>query len=130
MGIQPDFIVGRATRDIDDKRKEKVAYYCNMKQEDVISNPDMDSIYQIPLKFHEQNFDQKVLKKLSLPYKHKTLKSWHQLIDNIFDDKKDKATVAIIAKYITTGDYELKDSYASLIESLKHASWANKLDLK
>ena len=130
MGIQPDFIVGRAIQDIDDKRKEKVAYYCNMKQEDVISNPDMDSIYQIPLKFHEQNFDQKVLKKLSLPYKHKTLKSWHQLIDNIFDDKKDKATVAIIAKYITTGDYELKDSYASLIESLKHASWANKLDLK
>ena len=130
MGIQPDFIVGRATRDIDDKRKEKVAYYCNMKQEDVISNPDMDSIYQIPLKFHEQNFDQKVLKKLSLPHKHKALKSWHQLIDNIFDDKKDKATVAIIAKYITTGDYELKDSYASLIESLKHASWANKLDLK
>jgi CTP synthase len=129
MGIQPDFIVGRATDEIDDKRKEKVAYYCNMKQEDVISNPDVDSIYQIPLVFHKQQFDQKVLKKLNLPYKATSLKSWHKLVDNIFAKKKHQAKVAIIAKYIATGDYELKDSYTSLIEALEHASWANDLDL-
>jgi CTP synthase len=129
MGIQPDFIVGRATDEIDDKRKEKVAYYCNMKQEDVISNPDVDSIYQIPLVFHKQQFDQKVLKKLNLPYKTTSLKSWHKLVDNIFAKKKHQAKVAIIAKYIATGDYELKDSYTSLIEALEHASWANDLDL-
>jgi CTP synthase len=129
MGIQPDFIVGRATDEIDDKRKEKVAYYCNMKQEDVISNPDVDSIYQIPLVFHKQQFDQKVLKKLNLPHKATSLKSWRKLVDNIFAEKNHQAKVAIIAKYIATGDYELKDSYTSLIEALEHASWANDLEL-
>lgn len=59
MGIQPDFIVGRAKQPIDEKRKEKVAYYCNIHQDDVISNPDLNSIYGLPLVFHEQNFDQK-----------------------------------------------------------------------
>ncbi len=129
MGIQPDFIVGRATDEIDDKRKEKVAYYCNMKQEDVISNPDVDSIYQIPLVFHKQQFDQKVLKKLDLPHKATGLKSWRKLVDNIFAKKKHQTKVAIIAKYIATGDYELKDSYTSLIEALEHAGWANDLEL-
>ncbi len=129
MGIQPDFIVGRARREIDDKRKEKVAYYCNMSQEDVISNPDMDSIYQIPLIFHEQQFDQKVLQKLKLDHKQIKLKSWQKLVDNIFSEKKHSAKVAIIAKYIATGDYELKDSYTSLIEALNHASWHNEVNL-
>ncbi len=130
MGIQPDFIVGRARHEIDDKRKEKVAYYCNMSQEDVISNPDMDSIYQIPLVFHEQQFDHKVLKKLNLTSKKTGLKSWKKLVDNIFSQKKETVNIAIIAKYIATGDYELKDSYTSLIESLKHASWHHQLELK
>ncbi len=130
MGIQPDFIVGRARRKIDDKRKEKVAYYCNMAKEDVISNPDMDSIYQIPLLFHEQNFDKKVLAKLNLPSKKTKLTEWNKLVKNIFSDKKSQVKVGIIAKYIATGDYELKDSYTSLIESLKHSAWENDLDLE
>lgn len=129
MGIQPDFIVGRARLPIDDKRKEKVAYYCNMRQEEVISNPDMDSIYEIPLVFHEQGFDQKVLEKLNLKHKQTQLKDWKKMVKNIFSDKKHKAKVAIIAKYIATGDFELKDSYTSLIEALDHASWENDLDL-
>ncbi|MBD3250635.1 MAG: CTP synthase [Candidatus Pacebacteria bacterium] len=123
MGIQPDFLVGRARREIDDKRKEKVAYYCNMSQEDVISNPDKNSIYQIPLVFHDQEFDKKVLKKLHLPYKKTSLKKWRALVESIFSDKKQKVKIAIIAKYISTGDYELKDSYTSLIEALEHAGW-------
>ncbi len=130
MGIQPDFIVGRAQMPIDDKRKEKVAYYCNLKKENVISNPDMDSIYEIPLVFHEQDFDQKVLEKLNLKHKKTQLTDWKKMVKNIFDDKKHKAKVAIIAKYIATGDFELKDSYTSLIEALDHSSWANDLDLE
>ncbi len=129
MGIQPDFIIGRAKLPIDDKRKEKVAYYCNMSKEDVISNPDVDSIYQIPLVFHDQSFGQRVLEDLDLPHKEIKLKSWNKLVDNIFADKKEHAKVAIVAKYIATGDYELKDSYTSLIEALNHASWDQKLDL-
>jgi CTP synthase len=129
MGIQPNFIVGRARREIDDKRKEKVAYYCNIDQQNVISNPDMDSIYQIPLVFHEQNFDRKVLSELKLKHKQTKLKSWKKLVKNIFADKKDQLSIAIIAKYIATGDYELKDSYTSLIEALNHAGWSHKLGL-
>lgn len=129
MGIQPDFIVGRAELPIDDKRKEKTAYYCNVNKDDVISNPDSKSIYQIPLIFHEQEFDRKVLEKLGLPYKTNKLTAWRELVDRIFAKKAQKVTIAIIAKYIATGDYELKDSYTSLIESLHHASWHNQVDL-
>lgn len=130
MGIQPDFVVGRAELEIDEKRKEKVAYYCNLNKEDVISNPDASSIYQIPLIFEKQQFDQKVLRKLNLPLKTVDLKPWRALVDVIGKKKKHQVTIAIIAKYIATGDYELKDSYHSLIEALMHASWHNDTELK
>jgi len=129
MGIQPDFIVGRAVNKIDDKRKEKVAYHCNLDKENVISNPDSETIYQIPLVFHEQEFDRKVLKKLNLPSKKIKLNSWKKLVDSILCEKKKKVNIAIIAKYISTGDYELKDSYHSLVESLHHSSWHHKIDI-
>lgn len=123
MGIQPDFIVGRAELPIDDKRKEKVAYYCNLSQEDVISNPDLASIYELPLVFKEQDFDLKVMNKLGISNGKINLKGWEHLVKTIHNPKKSDFTIAIIAKYIATGDYELTDSYVSLIESLKHASW-------
>jgi CTP synthase len=129
MGIQPDFVVGRAELPIDDKRKEKVAFYCNLDKEEVISNPDMDSIYALPLLFHEQQFDKKVLAKLNLETRKPRLVEWKQLVDHIRAPKQKSVTIAIIAKYIATGDYELTDSYASLIESLHHASWHHKYEL-
>jgi CTP synthase len=129
MGIQPDFIVGRAEAMIDDKRKEKVAYYCNLSKEDVISNPDMPSIYQLPLIFHDQAFDRKVLSKLGLPAKQPNLTNWKKLVSTILTDHKKTLAIGIIAKYIATGDYELKDSYASLVESLQHAGWNQKVNL-
>lgn len=130
MGIQPDFIVGRAEQEIDDLRKEKIAYYCNMAQDDVISNPDMESIYQVPLIFEAQKFDQKVLTKLNLPQEKAHLKPWRQLVEKILKEKSQIVTMAIVAKYIATGDFELKDSYQSLIESLEHASWHQDVELK
>lgn len=129
MGIQPDFIVGRAEQAIDDKRKEKVAFYCNLDKEDVISNPDCDSIYELPLLFKEQNFDVKVLNKLHLPVGKGDIGSWRKLVERIKAPKKSELSIAIIAKYIATGDYELTDSYVSLIEALKHASWHQELGL-
>ncbi len=130
MGIQPDFIVGRAALEIDDKRKEKVAFYCNLRKEDIIANPDKESIYEIPLVFKRQNFDKKVLAKLGLKAKDTKLTAWNKLVNKIFASKKKQVKVAIIAKYIATGDYELKDSYTSLIEALQHASWQLSYDLK
>ena len=130
MGIQPDIVVGRAELMIDDKRKEKVAYYCNLSKEDVISNPDCDTIYDIPLVFAEQKFDEIVLNKLKLPVKRGNLKEWRELVKKIKSVKAKEVRVAIIAKYLATGDYELQDSYVSLIESLRFSAWHNDLELK
>lgn len=125
MGIQPDFIVGRAEQTIDDKRKEKVAYYCNMDKNHVISNPDCSTVYELPLVFAEQKFDELVLEKLGLPIGTSDLTSWNTLVEKIRTPQSKSVTIAIIAKYIATGDYELKDSYVSLMESLNFASWHN-----
>ncbi len=122
MGIQPDFIVGRGELPIDDKRKEKVAFYSNMSKEDVISNPDCDSIYELPPILAEQKFDEKVLIKLGLPVNKSDLTQWNDFVKKFKAKKKNDIKIAIIAKYLSTGDYELTDSYVSLIESLKFAS--------
>lgn len=130
MGIQPDFIVGRGATYIDDKRKEKVAYFCNMETEEIISNPDCQSIYEIPIIFHRQDFGRKVLKKLNLQSKKIVLHEWQKMVKNIYAKKDKQIKIGIIAKYIKSGDFELKDSYTSLLESIDHASWAEQLDVK
>lgn len=123
MGIQPDFVVGRAASAIDDKRKEKVAFYCNLDKADVISNPDLPSIYQLPLTFHEQEFDVRVLEKLNLPVNRIDIAPWKKLVDRIDGPFNQTIKVGIVAKYIATGEFELQDSYHSLLEAIKHASW-------
>ncbi|MCA9369551.1 MAG: CTP synthase [Pseudomonadales bacterium] len=130
MGIQPDFIVGRGEHYIDDKRKEKVAYYCNIDAADVISNPDLETIYHVPLVLADQQFDEKVLKKVGLEAQRSTLKPWRDFVDSISTPKKETVTIAIIAKYIATGEFELKDSYVSLLESLSFAGWHQSLDVQ
>lgn len=122
MGIQPDFIVGRGELPIDDKRKEKVAFFCNMSKEDVISNPDCESIYEVPPILAEQDFDGKVLRKLGLDERKQDLTAWNNFLKKLKAERKHSVKIAIIAKYLSTGDYELTDSYVSLIESLKFAS--------
>ncbi len=122
MGIQPDFIVGRGELPIDDKRKEKVAFFCNMSKEDVISNPDCDSVYEVPPILAEQDFDGKVLRKLHLPERKQDLSEWNDFLKKLKSEKKHSVKIAIIAKYLSTGDYELTDSYVSLLESLKFAA--------
>lgn len=129
MGIQPDFIVGRASEYIDEKRKQKVAFYCNLPEDHVISNPDLASVYELPLVFNDQQFAEKVLQVLELPSKTTKLQKWQDLVKTIHTTHKKSISVAIIAKYLATGDYELEDSYKSLLESLKHAAWHNKLNL-
>ena len=130
MGIQPDFIVGRGELIIDDKRKEKVAFYSNMSKDDVISNPDCDSIYELPPILAEQKFDEKVLIKLGLPVNKADLTQWNDFVKKFKAIKKNNVKIAIIAKYLSTGDYELTDSYVSLIESLKFASSYTDINMK
>jgi CTP synthase len=127
MGIQPDFLVGRAATLIDNKRKEKVAFYCNLDKEDVISNPDLPSIYNLPLTFYEQEFDTRVLVKLGLDPGRINIAPWRELVAKIDAVHINTVKIGIIAKYIATGEFELMDSYHSLLEALKHASWQEEL---
>ena len=122
MGIQPDFIVGRGEYMIDEKRKEKVAFYSNMSKEDIISNPDLGSIYEVPPVLAAQGFDTKVLNKLNLPENSSDLSEWNDFVTKLNSEKNHSVTIAIIAKYLSTGDFELKDSYVSLLESLNFAA--------
>ena len=128
MGIQPDFIVARSEKIIDEKRKEKLGVFCNLAQEDIISNPDLESVYELPAHFEEQNLSLKILKKLSLRPKTETgdLKKWYKFVEYKKESKK-VVRIAMVGKYFATGDYKLTDSYISVIEAIKQAAWTLKL---
>lgn len=122
MSIQPDFLVARTEADLDERRRDRLALFCNMHGEDVIVNRDLASIYQVPLNFHEQGFDRKVLAKLGLPDKESDLTAWSNFVNLALTKKDKKIKLAIVGKYFKTGDYNLKDSYHALFEALDHAS--------
>jgi len=124
-GIQPDIIVARAERPLDEKRKEKIAVFCSVRKEDVISAPDVESIYDVPLNFEKDHLSDILLKKLSLKAKKQngTLKEWEKAVKRIHSATH-KVHIGIVGKYFKTGDFVLSDAYISVIEALKHAGCA------
>lgn len=124
MGIQPDFIVARAEKPMDDRRRERFALFCNVDSEHVIDSTDMPSPYEIPLSFAQQKFDEKILALFSLPLNKLEIEAWSNMVKTIHTKKERKATIAIVGKYFATGEYQLRDSYAALLDSIDHASWA------
>ena len=129
MGIEPDIIVGRAEVLIDDRRKERVALFCNVDKKAVLSNPDVPSIYEVPVILDAQNAGELILEKLGMPTGKKDLAEWRKLIRQI-KSVKAEVNIAVVGKYFGTGKFELADSYVSVIESIKHAAWANKVNAK
>lgn len=123
MGIQPDFIVTRAEKNIDERRRARFALFCNVESENVINDPDMESPYEIPIVFAEQKFDEKILTMLGLPLNSLDLRAWQEMVDAIKVKKQKQITIAIVGKYFATGEYQLRDSYAALIDAIDHASW-------
>ncbi|MCK4332675.1 MAG: CTP synthase, partial [Thermoplasmatales archaeon] len=126
IGIQPDFIVTRSDDPLDDVRREKIAMFCNIREEDVISNSDVDNIYRVPLLFEEQLLCKKILHKLNLKKDHNDLKTWKNFITKIKKFDK-KVEIGIVGKYFDIGSSQLSDSYISVIEAVKHAAWNNNL---
>ena len=121
MGIQPDFLVARSEHGLDERRIERLALFCNLRAEDIISNPDLDCVYKLPVYFEDQNFGEKILKALHLKNRNgKGMGEWKKFVDKINSDRKE-VKIAIVGKYFTTGDYQLSDSYLCVIEALKHA---------
>lgn len=125
LGIAPDIIVGRSRLPIDKRRKERIALFCNVSGDEVISNPDVGTIYRVPLILASQEIGEKLLVKLGLPSRKKDLGGWKNLVSNIENAKRD-LKIAVVGKYFTTGDFQLEDVYVSVIEAIKHAAWAKK----
>lgn len=125
-GIQPDFIFGRSSRPLDDVRKQKVSVFCNVAVQDVISAPDISSIYEVPLNFEKDNLAKRILAKTSMKPRRKNTKGWNKMVLNIKSSVK-PVKIGIVGKYFGTGDFTLADSYLSVIEAIKHAAWSQHL---
>lgn len=125
MGIQPDFLIARSEKEIDKRRRYLLGLTCNIRDENIISSPDVESVYQVPMIFKNQNLDVKILKMLGLATKRGNLKEWQRLVSSISAKKRKRVTVAVTGKYFHTGkDFMLADSYAALFEAVKHAAWS------
>ena len=122
MGIQPDFVIGRGREKMDDRRKERIALFCNIPKQAVISGPDVESIYEIPLILAEQRLGVQILEKLGVATKEEDLSAWENLVKTV-KGTSSEARIAVVGKYFGSGDYMLSDVYLSVIESIKHAAW-------
>lgn len=120
--IFPDFILCRAQEPLDEVRRKKIETYANIPSESVISAPDIDSIYKIPLNFEKENLGQKILNRLELkPKKDSNWSAWKQLLSNLEEPDKE-IDIAIVGKYLDIGNFTLEDSYISIREAIEHAS--------
>jgi len=124
-GIQPDIILGRSKFPLDEPRKRKISIFCNVDIKDVISAPDIESIYEIPINFEKENLGKRILKKFNLRDRKNNLTDWQKLVQNIKKIKK-PIKIGMVGKYFETGDFVLMDSYISIIEAIKHASFSLK----
>jgi CTP synthase len=107
---------------MDEKRKEKLAITCNIQKGHVISAPDIESIYDVPLNFEKDKIGEMITKSLKLPTKKPDLHDWTQFV-NKTKNSKEEVQIAIVGKYFDTGDFVLSDSYLSIIESLKFSAF-------
>jgi CTP synthase len=130
-GLQPDIILARAKYPLDDKRKEKIAFNCGLREEDVISAPDVASIYDIPVNFEKDDLGNLILEKLSMRPRAKDMKEWRAFTEKIHA-AKDVVRIGIVGKYFASGKFVLADSYLSVIESIKHSAafWGVKPEIK
>ena len=122
-GIQPDILIARADMALDDKRKEKLSFHCNIGADKIISAPDVDSVYDIPLNFEKEKLSEKLCDILGVVCQQpieSEWKKWRTFAKAAHNDKK-KIKIAIVGKYFETGDYVLSDSYLSVIEALKYS---------
>lgn len=124
-GVQPNIIIARSSEPLDQVRKEKIALFCNMRPENVISAPDVESIYDVPINFEKDRLSDKLLFSLKLkPKKDPSLKEWKKFVATTKNTKKE-VRIAVVGKYFSTGDFVLSDAYISVIEAIKYAAYAN-----
>jgi len=119
LGIQPDVLLCRASQPLEQKVKAKIALFCNVDENRVISAPDVEHIYEVPLVFHEEGLDERITERLNTFTASPKLAKWRRIVNSL-KHPKDTVRIAMIGKYV-----ELTDSYKSLNEALSHGGIAN-----
>ena len=119
VGIQPDILLCRTDRILDKKLKAKIAHFCNVEESAVVTAKDVEWIYEVPLIFHQEGLDEKIVEKLHIWTGAPNLRKWQKIIQ-VLKSPKDTARIAVVGKYMT-----LKESYKSLMEALVHGGIAN-----
>ncbi|MFP6664906.1 MAG: CTP synthase [Deltaproteobacteria bacterium] len=119
LGIQPDLLLCRTEKELDQSIKLKIAHFCNVEENAVITAQDVKSIYEVPLRFHAEGLDERIVEKLNIWTAAPNLKPWRDLVATI-QNVKDSVKIAMVGKYT-----DLTDSYKSLNEALVHGGIAN-----
>jgi CTP synthase len=119
LGIQPDILLCRCDRPLDRKVKSKIAHFCNVEEDCVIAAPDVATIYEVPLRFHDEGLDQRVVEKLNIWTATPNLARWRRIVKTT-QNPKAQVNVAVVGKYVN-----LVDSYKSLHEAIAHGGIAN-----
>ena len=121
-GVNADFIVARSELPLDEKRKEKISFACSIPKENVVSAPDIDSVYDVPLNFEKDKLGEMIVKSLGLKNGHIDMSPWKSFVDKVKGAKKE-VNIAVVGKYFDTGDFVLSDAYLSVIEAVKFSAY-------
>ncbi len=121
IGIQPDLLLCRCDRPVPHDLRQKIALFCNVREDEVITAQDVGTIYEVPLMFANQGLDDMIIRKLKLEAAERDLRAWTELVETIKHPDA-SVTIGIVGKYV-----ELEDSYKSLNEALIHGGFANRL---
>ncbi|MBN2094271.1 MAG: CTP synthase [Candidatus Zambryskibacteria bacterium] len=121
-GVQTDFIIVRSERPFDDKRAKKLAISCNVSEENIISAPNIESIYDVPINFEKGRLGHKLIKTFGIRSKKTDLTCWKEFVKKT-KNGKNQLKIAVVGKYFDTGDFMLSDAYISVIEAVKFSSY-------
>ena len=124
IGIQPDIIVCRTEKELNEDLKAKIGLFCNIEGKSVIQNLDADHLYEVPLMLHGEGLDNLVIEKLHLGCKDIDNSEWIEMVNRI-KNLKDNVEIALVGKYV-----ELHDAYISVVEALSHGGYANDSEVK
>jgi CTP synthase len=124
LGIQPDMLLCRCDREIPESARRKIALFCNIPEARVVPALDVESIYEVPLTYHEQGMDEQVCRYFRLPVSPPDLGRWHRIVQTV-KRPEGEVTIAVVGKYVN-----LLDSYKSLAEALAHGGIANNVKVK
>jgi CTP synthase len=124
VGIQPDILICRSERPLPEELRRKIALFCNVDFGCVVESPDVESIYQVPLRLTEQGLDRVVCERLRLDTPEPDLRKWREMVEKILHPA-DRVRIAVVGKYT-----ELADSYKSISEALVHGGIANNVGVR